>query len=94
MALKLPRTRPQSSVSMTRFKQTELSETLHEVVDPGSLTTDGKLENVRAAIAENPQTSIRRLSAQSGLSVRTVHFALRSELRLDPYRINFVPELR
>lgn len=55
--------------------------------------TENVLTDVLAAVTDNPGTSIRRLSNQSGLSVGTVQTVVRSRLGLYPYKISVVPEL-
>ncbi|CAG9822325.1 unnamed protein product [Phaedon cochleariae] len=43
------------------------------------------VENLRARVEQNPQTSLKRLSSQSGVPLSTYHKVLKERLHLYPY---------
>lgn len=57
-----------------------------------SLLTEDRLTDIAAAIADSPQSSLRRLSNQSGLSFGSVRNALRAN-GMRPYKIRMVQNL-
>ena len=62
---------------------------------PGPLKklTYDVLEDIQERMSLSPNKSVRRLSAEMKLSVRTCHKAIRKELTLYPYRVKCLQEL-
>lgn len=56
--------------------------------------TEGILENIRDRVNHSPKKSLRRLSAETGLPLTTCHRAVRKKLKLYPYKISCLQELK
>jgi hypothetical protein len=50
-----------------------------------SVLTPGMLQDIQKAITRSPQKSLRKLSAQTGISLRSAHTAVRKMLKFYPY---------
>jgi hypothetical protein len=55
--------------------------------------TEEKVTDINAAMMKSPKKSVRRLSSQSGVSVGSVHKALKRSLKMHPYKIRIVHKL-
>ena len=75
-----------------RFRQTG---SVHDKKSPGrpKRLSEDTLMNIRDRMDQSPKKSLRRLSAETGLSVGSCFTAVRHELHLYPYRIHAVHEL-
>jgi hypothetical protein len=58
-----------------------------------TVRTSEMIEQVREAVEENPNVSIRNLKNQTGASVRTVHQMLTQDLGLYPYKAQTTQQL-
>ena len=58
-----------------------------------SVLTSGTLQDIQTAITRSPYKSLRKLSAQTGISLGSAHTAVRKMLKFCPYRIQVFHEL-
>jgi hypothetical protein len=58
-----------------------------------SLLTPGILQDIQMAITKSPHKSLRKLSAQTGISLGSAHTAVRNMLKFYPYRMQIFREL-
>lgn len=56
-------------------------------------TQQNIVENVENLVEENPQTSVRRLSAQTNVSSSTVHRILKRRLHMHAYKVSVVQQI-
>ena len=59
-----------------------------------SVTSPEKKEEISDALLRSPSKSIRRLAQQTAVSKSTAHRIVRNELKLYPYRIKVVHQLK
>ena len=59
-----------------------------------SKATKEKLEDISDRLLRSPSKSLRKLSQQSGLSLGLTHKVVRKELKLYPYKVRAVQELK
>lgn len=52
-----------------------------------------EIENIRTRIVHSPKKSLRRLSAETGVSLGTCHNVVRKTLKFFPYRVTVMHEL-
>ena len=55
--------------------------------------TPGILQDIQTAITRSPRKSLRKLSAQLGISLGSAHTAVRKMLKFYPYRMQVFQEL-
>jgi hypothetical protein len=58
-----------------------------------SVSTLGILQDIPTAITRSPHKSLRKLSAQTGISLGSAHTAVRKMLKFYPYRMQVFQEL-
>ena len=58
-----------------------------------SVSTPGILQDIQTAITRSPHESLRKLSAQTGVSLGSAHTAVRKMLKFYPYRMQVFHEL-
>jgi len=58
-----------------------------------SVLTPGKLQDIQTAITRSPHKSLRKLSAQTSISLGSAHTAVRKMLKFYPYRMQVLHEL-
>jgi hypothetical protein len=58
-----------------------------------SVLTPGILQDIQTAITRTPHKSLRKLSAQTGISLGSAHTAVRKMLKFYPYRMQVFHEL-
>jgi hypothetical protein len=58
-----------------------------------SVLTPGILQDIQTAITRSPHKSLRKLGAQTGISLGSAHTAVRKMLKLYPYRMQVFHEL-
>jgi hypothetical protein len=58
-----------------------------------SVLTPGLLHNIQMAIIRSPHKSLRKLSAQMGISLGSAHTVVRKMLKFYPYRMQVFQEL-
>ncbi|KAG1653194.1 R3H domain-containing protein 2 [Nymphon striatum] len=59
-----------------------------------SILTEEKLEDISDRLLKSPSKSLRKLSQQSGLSLGLSHKAVKKELKLYPYKVTALQELK
>ena len=58
-----------------------------------SMLTPGILQDIQMAITRSPHKSLRKLSAQTGISLGSAHTAMRNMLKFYPYQMQVFHEL-
>ena len=58
-----------------------------------SMLTPGILQDIQTAITRSPHKSLRKLSAQTGISLGSAHTTVRKMLKFYPYRMQVFHEL-
>jgi hypothetical protein len=58
-----------------------------------SVLTPGILQDIQTAITRSPDKPLRKLSAQTGISLGSAHTAVRKMLKFHPYRMQVLHEL-
>ena len=56
--------------------------------------TDDNVTRIRGIMTERPRTSLRQVSRETGLSLGSCHTAVRKIMKLYPYKITRIHELR
>ena len=63
------------------------------LLDNKSVLTPGILQDIQTTITRSPHKSLRKLSAQTGISLGSAHTAVRKMLKFYPYRMQVFHEL-
>lgn len=75
-----------------KFRTTGSVKNKKHVRRPNVVTEDA-VENIHQRMLHSPKKSIRRLSAETGLSYGSCYSAVRKKLKMYPYRISVLQEL-